>query len=790
MFKRQSALRTELAVFIASMLCVHEAGSQEAENVRALEEIVVTAQKREERLTDVPLSITATTGEQLQRQGITDTTQLTKLVPSFTYQQSAYGTPVLAIRGVGFLENSVTAGPTVTTYVDQVPLPFTVMTRGAILDIERVEVLKGPQGTLFGQNSTGGAINYIAAKPTSDFQAGVDVSYGRFNEAVASGFISGPLTQRVQARLALSTETMDGWQQSMTRPGDTLGRERFYNGRLLVDWQPLDTLDFELSVSGWQDRSDIPAAQLLRVYPQGFLNARTGPIVDSFAANSPLATSLRDADWDPGFDFARDDQFYSASLRGDLELGEGLQLTSISAYSHMTTDRPIDIDGSAVTDFRYTEQTSTLESFSQELRLSGDVGSLKWMVGGNYQRQHADEYQLLTHIGSQHTLDLSNLEPFFGPAGRIYLWPESAYINNQRPIQKSVFANAEFALTDRLTVRAAGRYTDEERRFNGCLADAGGTPTAQFDVIRDAFALLSTALSMTPANIAPGGCLTMNEVTLQPELVRSSLNENNVSWRGGVDWKPASDSLLYATVAKGYKAGGYSVVPAILASQIAPVTQESLLSYEAGFKLSLAARTVQIDGAVFYYDYRDKQLIGNVTSDFGRLPQLVNIPKSRVQGAELEMTLLPIDGLRISGGVSYLDSKVQRNPALPLDPLGQPTSFVGDAFPNTPRWQGVGDAEYSFAVSAALEAFLGGSVTWRTDSNANFGNLPLFEIPGYVLLDLRAGLASADGVWRAQLYGRNVTDKWYWVNVAATADSVVRAPAMPATYGVSLSYRY
>ncbi|HKQ81663.1 MAG TPA: TonB-dependent receptor plug domain-containing protein, partial [Steroidobacteraceae bacterium] len=189
---------------------------------------------------DVPLSITAASGEQLARRGITDTAQLAKVVPGFTYQESNYGTPVFTIRGVGFFDGSFGASPTVTTYVDQVPLSYSLLTRGATLDLERVEVLKGPQGTLFGQNSTGGAINYIAAKPTSDFAAGAGVSYGRFNAIDAEGFVSGPLSDTVRMRVALRSESADGWQKSLTRPGDHFGEKEFYNGRVLLDWTPTE----------------------------------------------------------------------------------------------------------------------------------------------------------------------------------------------------------------------------------------------------------------------------------------------------------------------------------------------------------------------------------------------------------------------------------------------------------------------------------------------------------------------------------------------------------------------
>src|SRR5712672_262533 len=171
-----------------------------------LEEVIVTAQKRSERVNDVPLSITTATGENLLKAGVKSPSDLEKLVPGFTYQSSEYGMPVFTIRGIGYLDNSLAIPPAVSVYVDQVPYSYLAMTPGTSLDVERVEVLKGPQGTLFGQNSTGGAINFIANKPTPDLHYGGDLSYGRFNDLDVQGFVSGPLFKDVTARLALRTE--------------------------------------------------------------------------------------------------------------------------------------------------------------------------------------------------------------------------------------------------------------------------------------------------------------------------------------------------------------------------------------------------------------------------------------------------------------------------------------------------------------------------------------------------------------------------------------------------------
>ncbi|HUD93469.1 TonB-dependent receptor plug domain-containing protein [Sphingobium sp.] len=176
------------AVALQSPACAQEDVAPQVQPA-GLGDIIVTAQKREQAINDVPLSITAASGEKLANQGVTNVSDLVKIVPGFNYTESAFATPVYTLRGIGFYDTSLAAKPTVSIYQDQVPIPFSIMTRGATLDLERVEVLKGPQGTLFGSNATGGAINYIAAKPTSTFKAGLDAGVdnsGRCRPAVSS----------------------------------------------------------------------------------------------------------------------------------------------------------------------------------------------------------------------------------------------------------------------------------------------------------------------------------------------------------------------------------------------------------------------------------------------------------------------------------------------------------------------------------------------------------------------------------------------------------------------------
>lgn len=249
--------------------------------------------------------------------------------------------------------------------------------------------------------------------------------------------------------------------------------------------------------------------------------------------------------------------------------------------------------------------------------------------------------------------------------------------------------------------------------------------------------------------------------------------------------------MLYGNVTQGYKAGAFAAsVPAVFASQLTPVTQESLLAYELGFKTSPFERAVQLSGAVFYYDYRDKQILGyRQLPLFGTLPALQNIPKSSVRGAELQATILPLEGLRLTTGVSYIDSRVDGHIFAP-DPFGNSIDLKGEAFPNAPRWQFLGDAEYLFPVSSRLSVFFGSNASYRSATNAAFGDRAETAIPAYTLLDVRAGIQSSDDAWRVQFWGHNVLNRYYLVSAEHLVDAVTRTAGMPATYGITISGRF
>ncbi|CAN5145506.1 TonB-dependent receptor [soil metagenome] len=710
-------------------------------------EIIVTAQKRSQSINNVGMSITAATGDELLAKGVVDVSQLSKIVPGFNYNLTAYGTPVYTIRGVGFQDNSLGASPTVSVYVDEAPVAFSSQTLGAALDIERVEVLKGPQGTLFGGNSTGGAINYIAAKPTDSFKWGVDASYGRFNTVDLSGFVSGPISDTLKVRVAARTQQANAWQYSYTRD-DQIGVVNQFIGRILADWTPTDNLKISLNVNGWRDRSDTPAAQAVKLSP-------TSPFPPPSAAlvNYPLSPrNSRAADWDPGISFRQDSHFYQASGRIDLDLSSDIVLTSITSYQKYKRFQPMDTDGTALANFRIGLKGGT-STFFQELRVAGNAPGVNWMLGANYQRDK-----------------IHDINTFFIPFAVTSFLGNPENVSRQTVDTKAVFANGDYEIMDGLTVLGGIRYTEADRDYRGCTQDYDGT----------------VAGSGFFPGATRGSCITLlNNFTLGE--VTDTLDQNNISWKAGLNYKPSNGTLLYANVSRGYKSGSYPILSLAFEPQSSPVTQESVLAYEVGAKLNLGS-TLQLNGAAFYYDYTNKQIRGRgVFAIFGVLELLVNIPQSRVIGFELDAAWKPITGLTIAPSVTMVDSKVRGN-FTNFDVAGNQENFSGQAFPFTPKWSGNTDIEYRWAMRSDLTAFVGGNVNYQSVSYGDLARSAPFKIASYALVDLRAGIEGDK--WTASLWGRNVFNKTYETSTGNIGDFITRYAGRPATYGVRLSYRY
>lgn len=813
-----------LVVSLAAAAHAQEASQSAGEASQADEgdayggDIVVTANKREQNLNDVGLTVTAISGEELAERRITSVQDIAAAVPGLKFAESGAGTPIYTLRGIGFNEESLGVYPSVSVYTDEVPLPFPVLALRAAFDLERVEALKGPQGTLFGQNATGGAINYIAAKPTVDFAYGADISYGRFNDISGNAFISAPLGAPGAGgiRLAVTAANSDGWQQSLTRPGDRNGGQKYLAGRLSIDVNPTETLRLLATFTAWQDKSEPQAAQLIAVRAQNPAAVQPSVFAAPFGTNNP-----RSADWTTTANYVvfnptftgvvprttgdltprSNRTFVQGALRADLELGDVATLTSITSYLDFDQHLFSDKDGTAQAVANIGDGLANIQSFNQELRIANQgSGPFRWVIGGNYEKSRTFEDQGLTFANG------SSSAP-----GTLYInTTGSEVLQNIR--NYAVFANGEYDLTDSLTLKLGGRYTKSRNRAELCSKGNGdGLVSTLFNIIGG-----FSGNPFTPIGV--NDCYVLNAQGVPGERILDTLTEDNISWRAGVDYKPSDDVLFYANVSRGYKAGSFPTLASADFRAYFPVVQESVQSYEAGFKASLADRMIQLNGAAFYYDYTDKQIRGKVVDPiFDVLDTLLNVPKSEVMGAEAELTVRPADGLSLVGSVTYLDSKVKTDggvrfvgPTAYGNSCGTtavpgPCDFTGSELPFTPKWSyslganyrhEMGDSALILGVdlrgqSSSVSTLNGRSIQFRTlpnDRNAPGIGLP-FVIPSYTVVDARAGYEFGDGKYKVMVWGKNVFNKYYVTNAAHYLDTTVRFTGQPATYGITLSIK-
>ena len=775
-----------------------------ADQQNALQEIVVTAQKRSQSIDTVGMAITAATGTQLLDVGITDVSGLSKLDPSIVVSQSFYGTPVYTIRGVGYNDYAIAATPTVSIYSDEVPYPYLALTKGVSFDLERVEILKGPQGTLFGQNATGGAINYIDGKPTSEFAAGLGGSYNNWDAANFHGFLSGPLATALTGRLAFDINEGGAWQTSESRPNDELGNKDQKRLRGTLEFHPNDQLKIDLKALGWIDQSDTLAAQqigLVPSYPGNYPNtpyanpALAGRSYSSLVGLTaePFPGSDTQADWAANTQPRMDEHFYQLSGRVEDQLTDQILLTVLGSYQHYqqsdltyntgsTEDQGTLIGGGAID--RYFEARLSGQAFDRQL---------DWLAGADYGSGSTREIQN-TQLGTTVMYALIQLPVLLGVSDQ-YLNPFRSVenVSSNESKSRAVFGNLEYHLSPELSVHAGARFT------------SSGTDNAAASYITDpnqaaAYDYLSLIEGFQGApfkvgsisTILPGGATG---------TVYDTLREHNISWRVGMDWQPVTGTLAYVSVSKGYKSGTFPTLPASEYIQFNPVRQESVLAYEVGAKSRFAQNRVELDGALFYYDYRDKQLYGSTPDPlgiFGDLTAVVNIPKSEEKGAELSLRYLPIDALTLSASATYLQTKVTGS-YLGFNPYSAtPINYEGESFPNTPNWSARAGAKYTWDVLRGdYETYLGADVNYVGASQGQFGNasavaegFPSLEIDAYTTLDLRLGLDSANGHWRYQLFGENVTNRYYWTQAAHTYDTAVRFAGQPRTYGGSIEYKF
>ena len=755
-----------------------------ADSAVSLEEVMVTAQRRAQSADDVAIAISAFTGDDLRQRGFEDVGDLALMTPGVTLTDTGItGVPVYTIRGVGFDDYSANSVATVGIYEDEVSLPYPTMTRGPQYDLDRVEILKGPQGTLYGRNTTGGAINLINRRPEAEAGASLLLGYDNWGTAVVEGHVTGALADSLNGRLAGYTrQSDDGWQKSSSRPGDKLGAQDVWAGRLMLAWEASDSLDFLFKLSGYKDSSD-------NLAPQYFTYVPLVPDLAPFFPPPPVDTrpdqgDNRSADWSATLTPQRDNRGSTMSVIVNWDLSS-LQLTSITAFNQFKRDETNDWDGSYIQNLEAISDTK-ITDYSQEFRLASQWEGPFSLLGGLY-------------FGDD-TVDENWQAP--GAESTIYLGMFGNVDTRYKQQNKSAaaFAQGELELTQELTLTAGLRYTWEEFDFSSCSYDVdGGLSYLYADYDQGPIPGFADHFYLSSSDLSQGSCVTINPAeasyVVDPDTGETTAyagasarfsdhkDYDNFSGLLGLNWQVADDALAYLTFNRGFKSGGFNGAAASAWGQLAPYDEETLDAYELGLKATLADGSVRLRTAYFYYDYHDKQVLGFVPDEvFGSLTQIVNVPKSTVQGAEAELEWQLNASLYVSAGVAWLDSEVNEFDG--YNSQGQYQDYSGAELAQTPDWQFNATLNYQHPLTESLDATFGVDFNYSDEYYGGLDDTELYYIDGYHVWNGRAGVSASDGSWSLLLIASNFSDENYYTSAGISNDFWYRTRGKPATWGV------
>lgn len=728
-------LLVSVSVGALAALCSTTAMAQQGppDPATTIDEVIVTAQRREQAAQDVGIALSVLSGESLVQQGITNVNQLQNATPNLEVEPAfGGGAAQFRLRGVGFQDYASNNSPTVGVYVNEVAYPVPVMTQGLIFDIDRVEVLRGPQGTLYGRNTTGGAISFVTKRPTEDLSAGLITEWGSQDQFRAEGHVSGPLASTVRGRLAISTEQGGAWQRNRVT-GETLGDADRTGARALLAWDPSETLSFLLDVHGGIDKSENQGLYLL-----SDLRTRggTGPTIPADNDRSKTGWGLsprfaaeigRDVNAKPG----RDNSSWGTSLNANLAL-KGMNLNSISSFETLKRDEYGDWDSSASVEAD-TFFGSDVDVMSQELRLSSDNDSaLTWVAGFYYSKQELNE---------RYSSDFIDI---YGTYAQVTY--------DQKVESWSVFGQAEYAFTDQLKAIFGLRYEEETRELEGFGSAFGG------------------ATALPPTSV---------DTKMTP-----------LTGKAALEFKPSDNMLIYGSVSRGAKSGGFTTYNTGDRSGIEPFDPEILWAYEVGFKAD-PSRAVQINGAAYYYDYNGQQVLSAVCGANGPVGRFTNAD-SKIYGAELEGVFRPTAGLRISQNISYKQGEYTDFVDLDIPKCQQTprvTAFIdksGDEIP-FPALSYGGSISYDWTVSGfAVTAET--NYSYRDEYPSWLG--PKYDVEAYWLANASVTVGPEDANWSVTFWARNLFDQDYDLTRNFFTSADIAQPGRPRTIGARLSLQY
>jgi iron complex outermembrane recepter protein len=767
-FTRLCRVGASSAVVFGSAMAVAAQPANEApQAVNTIEEIVVTAQRREQSIQDVGTSITAFDAAAIAKLGLNSVTDIARQVPGLQYQAYSPTITIFNLRGISQNDFGDHHEAPVAVYADDVYVASLGAIAGAMYDLQRVEVLRGPQGTLFGRNATGGLLHYISQRPEKTAGGFLNLDAGRFGDLEAEGAVNLPVTDKVATRLSFSVVRHDGIIHNLI--GRDANDANQYAARLQLSFKPSETGEVLLKAYGVRNVSEISPSYAWNASCNAFgllapgqscdagehgLGAFVGATQDVFGTCPGCDQSgYRNPSSNP-FDQSFDRQgifnrtVYGLTAHVNWDIGSA-KLSSVTDYMHLRKRYGEDSDGSPNFQFNF-DTYQTYHQFSQELHLSGEQGPLRWIGGIYFLDLNNDDYQdeqvNQTYIGF--------IVPHQGP--KFTLKTRSA----------AVFGQTEWDFVDHWTLITGARYTHDKKDYD--FTEWNGSLT-------------------TPLTDSNGQPYVYNSSTNPGEADRTY---GAVSGKLELDFKPRHGALYYASINRGTKGGGWSApsnVPfnpitqqALVGDlwQIIAYKPETLTDYELGTKLTVLDGRARLNADVFYYDYKNYQafFLQNFT-------QIIGNVNAKLAGGELELAYVPVDRLTLQLGASALTTRI-KNVILPDG------TAADRQMPNAPKWTFNALLRYEWPG-------LGGTWSATVDSKWNARqflenvNAPVDLQPSYAVTNLRLGYQSGQR-WEASAWVRNVTNKYYRIyNLDLSGlgyNETNYGP--PRWYGVSLSYHW
>lgn len=751
-----SALSLASAIALALPAAAQQAPTTDTPG--ALAEIVVSARKREENLQQTPVAVSAFSGDDLAQRRVETTADLTHFVPNMQFdgvasESGGGASSQVAIRGIGQTDYVLTVEPGVGVYLDGVYISKSVGSLLDTLDLERAEVLRGPQGTLFGRNTIGGAVVLTSRRPSAEPDFSIDLTTGQFDRFDARASISGPLSDSFRVRFSGAYLRRDGYVDRVTssgaKTGETQGAKESVSGRLVAEIDLTSSLQATLAFDASQMNDESPGQVLVRADENGAFAGLYNAFVPGGQC-VPTAGAARFANpvcfnsqWVRPIDSLEttnsganrsDTDVKGASLALTWDL-DSVDLKSITAYREVDVDVSQELTASSAY-YNEISQRIALEQFSQEFQIAGTMldDRLKYLAGVYY----------LTEEGSQaFPVDLTLVQ--FLSGGRI---DNESY---------AAFGQITYGLTDRLSATAGLRYTDETRRFSPEQQIVGYTSQTTVggfvNPIAGAFGPAGTPLF-------PVGWYERQGDAVTPSLT--------------FDYRFTPEVFGYLTYSEGFKGGGFVMryfPPVIPAAGTDPDTiigyakPEKAKLYEIGLKTELFDRRLRVNLAAFMTDYDDLQLTFNVDPDGAGpigafVPVLANAGKARMKGLELESQWVATEWLRFDMSAGFLDSEYRSFSDLARQQLG----VLPDKLPNAPRFTANLGATADLMNSDAGRVFLRADYAHKSEQYKEFTNDPTLRQEAYGVLNAALTYETSDARWRTTLGGTNLTDETYIVS--------------------------